>query len=73
MADIKINKTLENLYGSIFLIFCVAILVSLIGNNYGSAIWLAIAASNSISLMVWAKMKSRYEVLEKTVEELRGK
>lgn len=59
------SKLIENLYGIGFVLFLIAVFVALLGKNFGSAIWLAIAASNSISLMIWAKLKRRCEALEK--------
>ena len=57
------TKFIENLYGLFFIVFLAAVFVALLGKYFGSAIWLAIAASNSVSLMVWAKLKRRCGIL----------
>lgn len=50
------SKLIENLYGICFVLFLIAVFVALLGKNFGSAIWLAIATTNSLCLMVWANL-----------------
>ena len=64
------SRLIENLYGLSFIVFLVAVFVALLGKHFGSAIWLAIAASNSVSLMFWAKQKKKIEALEKTLAKI---
>lgn len=66
------SKLIENLYGFCFIVFLVAVFVALLGKHFGSAIWLAIAASNSVSLMIWAKLKRRCENLEKNLSKMQN-
>ena len=70
------EKTIENnsalvekLYGVCFAVFAVAVFLALLNDNFGQAIWLAIAASNSFSLILWANMKRKYEILAKAINQ----
>ncbi len=72
MNDSKKSKLIENLYGICFIVFLAAVFVALLGKNFGSAIWLAIAASNSLSLMVWANLRRKYEIIDKKLANTKG-
>ena len=57
----KTNQ-LVYVYAIAFLVFAAGVFVALKGKNYGSAIWLGIAASNCVSLAIWADLKEKIEL-----------